>query len=1703
MAIRKFLWPIVLLAMTACAHAASPSPNYVVADWMWTGDETYAETENSIFTPQSSLSSSDVTFTVTPPLGHRIDSWWRNKGTGSAVAGNFDKLQDGGLTYVWKYDPALLSSEKAHLGVKFAWIRYSLAYAGEPDTLDLYYTNEVTIADCTSSRLGYTFAQSWTNDDGKVFMKGKVVTGKDFNITNREDGARVTLYPQWTPNRYSVKYELDGGSPGASAPVSADYDTPFVVSDPLKTGYRVLDWKAEPNDSAAKRTRRGEETEFLNLTSELDGLVTLRVVWTNCSYQVDFNNHGAESGPQSLMVEYDREYKSVNAPTKSGHIFLGYFSEEKGGDMVWDANGQPQGLWKLTTGSVHAQWEAEQYDIVYESNGGVGTVPSQKVTCGVETVLSDGSGLTRAGCTLLGWSTSPTAATADFALGASVTFKSKIDRLYAVWERRCYVRFDGHGATSGQMPVQTLVYGKEEVLSANLFLKTGYTFGGWAETEADAEQLAAKYEDGTLIKDVSQISDIPGSTNALYAVWQTNRFVVAFDPGRGSGEMTPVPFVYDEAQALPSCSFNPPSDVYSFDCWEDPLTGERIGDGAVVSNLCAEANGTNALKAIWTKELNGISRALHCDTLQWDTNVVDASSVTWRIDDESGMVQSGSRASTKQFLVASVATNGVLSFDYWINPWDISGEPESQAGIQIGFSKDGKQGPFGEFMDFYPSDAGRQSTNVVIKATERMWIGIRLNAIDPDGNEYAAHVDNVVWSPEGGRIDPSDEPMTTNAVPTAVEGLIYTGREQVGVPAGTGYWVKGNVAVDPGEYVATATPLSGNCWEGGSTDPTNVSWKISKYRKDVSGIRFEDKVFAYDGEAHEIAAEGELPDGVVMKYEGETSRTAAGTNEVKACFSFTDPSEAELYELWPTNELSAKLIVTRARKNVDYVTLDDVVAVYDGQAHSIAVTNDLPEGVEVVYTPNDATNRIDAGTNEVTVTFKLTDPDNYEPIDKELKARLIVLKGVKDVSGVTFPDMTVEYDGEEHALAVAGDVPDGVSVVYSGATKGTEIGTYSATAKFEVADTKNWEPIDKTLNATLRIVAPLDPTQAYEGIYFRATLEELKVSAVPTDRKVTVKAEGLPKGLKLVTTSVKEGNKVVRYEYCIEGVPTETMDGETRIAYVRVTDGKAQTLYKLDLSVKPAKDYEQCSFPDATNGVAYVNYSVTKLWPDVSSNAANWTIGGLPAGLKYAQKAVTAKKKIGGVTVTVTNAQPYEVYGAPTKPGRFTVKAVEKIPGTSYKTTHVATLTVWPAAPEPEAEWTDQAYVEIANRKSADDVTKASGLPSGIKFTAKDIVSKGQVVTKAHQFYGKPTKTGTSVVTLTHADKSKTQFLWTITPADRPEFELKLTETSVSPETAKATVLQGVAYDWTVTNTPGVKVSASGLPTGLKLVSTAVKIGGKTVGTLYAVRGVPTKEGEYFVTFKTTLNGMTTVNTAAFAVKPLPAWAQGTFDGGADSSFAVGGQVTLTLSKAGKLSGKWLSEGKSWTLSAPSYDRYDETVGAYVAKLVRKTGSGKTAVIITNELTVAEDAELVGMATNELFLAYRSNWKTEPWKTVAKGFAKGGEVVWHPHDDSGDISTNDLITLKFAATGKVTVKGKFAKSVSEKGKVSWSTASGSAVLCPQTPVSTGEPFDGAVFVYFPPKAKTPLENGLAVCLAVKWNGQKFDPEAQPLLPDGE
>ena len=67
------------------------------------------------------------------------------------------------------------------------------------------------------------------------------------------------------------------------------------------------------------------------------------------------------------------------------------------------------------------------------------------------------------------------------------------------------------------------------------------------------------------------------------------------------------------------------------------------------------------------------------------------------------------------------------------------------------------------------------------------------------------------------------------AVPSVAEGLSYDGTEQVGVTAGDGYELAGDVAAThAGDYVATATPAEGHVWEDGTSGAVELRWSIAR-----------------------------------------------------------------------------------------------------------------------------------------------------------------------------------------------------------------------------------------------------------------------------------------------------------------------------------------------------------------------------------------------------------------------------------------------------------------------------------------------------------------------------------------------------------------------------------------------------------------------------------------------------------------------------------------------------------------------------------------------------------------------------------------------------------------------------------------------------------------------------------------------------------
>ena len=167
------------------------------------------------------------------------------------------------------------------------------------------YTGYVIVSRPTKE--GYTFA-GWTSsaEDGlganaitgsSTAWDGSAVSngGNDtyFKKLTDVNGGTVKLTATWTPNTYTIAYNLNGGTAGANAPTSATYGLDVEIDNPTKDGYGFTGWTATgvgtnaktgttANPTTAWDGSRTVNTFFKNLVPS--GSITLVANWVQYNY---------------------------------------------------------------------------------------------------------------------------------------------------------------------------------------------------------------------------------------------------------------------------------------------------------------------------------------------------------------------------------------------------------------------------------------------------------------------------------------------------------------------------------------------------------------------------------------------------------------------------------------------------------------------------------------------------------------------------------------------------------------------------------------------------------------------------------------------------------------------------------------------------------------------------------------------------------------------------------------------------------------------------------------------------------------------------------------------------------------------------------------------------------------------------------------------------------------------------------------------------------------------------------------------------------------------------------------------------------------------------------------------------------------------------------------------------------------------------
>ena len=248
------------------------------------------------------------------------------------------------------------------------------------------------------------------------------------------------------------------------------------------------------------------------------------------SYTVSYNANGGNGAPSSQTKYYGKTLTlSPNIPTKDGYTFAGWGASADATGVSYAAGGSYTDNSAIT---LYAVWTANKMlTISYDANGGTDTPVSQTHLYNSTSTLTQGIP-TRHGYTFLGWSTSSTATSAQYASGASYTNNSFNDgdviTLYAVWEEDDFLTiiYNVNGG-SGAPENQKHYVGTKTHITESKPTKDGYKFLGWTD---DISSSIIKYSSGSVYEN-DNFAD--GDTITLYAIWMRSIDVKVRIPSGG------------------------------------------------------------------------------------------------------------------------------------------------------------------------------------------------------------------------------------------------------------------------------------------------------------------------------------------------------------------------------------------------------------------------------------------------------------------------------------------------------------------------------------------------------------------------------------------------------------------------------------------------------------------------------------------------------------------------------------------------------------------------------------------------------------------------------------------------------------------------------------------------------------------------------------------------------------------------------------------------------------------------------------------------------------------------------------------------------------------------------------------------------------------------------------------------------------------
>ncbi|MGL9727694.1 InlB B-repeat-containing protein [Enterococcus sp. DIV0756] len=439
--------------------------------------------------------------------------------------------------------------------------------------LDASGKGSIKLSDKVPTLTGYTFVK-WQDkaNPSKDYQPGANI---DFTSASTE----LNLKAIWKAVSVDVTYKKnDGTAANVDVKTYSFGDTVNVspVTEPTRTGYTFKGWGT---------TEKATTADFVNGTT-VDFVTdkTVYAIWEANTYAVQFDKNGGEGTMTNQAFTYDTTAKlKKNAFTRPGYAFKGWAKVNNAVSAEFVDEAPVDNLTTTDKGTVKlfAVWAAEDQAIQFDVNGGdVSSKPDDIIQKTDTTVDIDNvKNPTRTGYAFDGWYDGTTEITGTIKMPAGGK------TLIAKWKANQYkVTFNANKGT-GTMAAQQFTYGATQMLTANTFTRSGYTFVGWATTAGGTSAYV----------DQQSVSDLTAKNNetiALYAVWSANPQVLQFDVNGGDISSKPKNIDSTTDATVDISSVKAPTKTgYKFTGWYDGAT--KVGNSIVMPA------GGKTLRAEW------------------------------------------------------------------------------------------------------------------------------------------------------------------------------------------------------------------------------------------------------------------------------------------------------------------------------------------------------------------------------------------------------------------------------------------------------------------------------------------------------------------------------------------------------------------------------------------------------------------------------------------------------------------------------------------------------------------------------------------------------------------------------------------------------------------------------------------------------------------------------------------------------------------------------------------------------------------------------------------------------------------------------------------------------------------------------------------------------------------------------------------------